>query len=361
MTKAKIENPSFPMVVKGNELVDSSYNLTSVSHNILNAMFARIDSSSPDKLPLFEFNEAELAAFMRENNMDDTSIHKYSVKIVTELMQLSIFFREAVGETDYKLRCINVFAQSDIVYNKKAGKLIQATFEFTEQIAPYIRELTGNFTKYRLSIMASLDSKYAKRIYEILLKEHAISKTYKKSSTTLVKIGISDLKWKLGISDKYSKFGNFKTNILEVSKRQISKNTNIQFTYEPVKDSGKSYTHIKFLVTDNIEAEEVTEALLESMALPKIDPEIQRKIESFIPDFSAGYFPIISSFSGDLVVESLLELAQARIQHDIKKPAEYFMGILKKKAKAEHQVTTRKPQTTFEKLNDRSWITDEEL
>ncbi|MDQ9761357.1 replication initiation protein, partial [Acinetobacter baumannii] len=84
-------------------------------------------------------------------------------KIMTNLRKKDIFIDErdenGVG------RIIETSFVTTAIYDNKHGIL---TLEFSEVLRPYLLELKGLFTSYRLDNALNLSSKYSIRIYEKL-------------------------------------------------------------------------------------------------------------------------------------------------------------------------------------------------
>ena len=340
------------LVSKSNDLISGRYHLSAVALDLLNAMLARINPMSDARLPVFEFTESEMAEFMRQSHLSDASVYKYGLKIVEELLGLSVYFKTPLDNERQEINGINVFEKSSVIYNKRTNKLEYARFKFTEDIEPAIRELTSNFTRFHLSMVSRLESKHAKRIYEILFKEHAISRRYKNTKTTTVRFKLEDLKWQLGINSSYKKYSNFDARVLKVARKQISDLSNIRFDYRPLRESGKKYTHIEFSIVDNASCQKETGSMIHSMNLPSVSSEVERMINTSFPDFPATAFPILANYSKESVLEALLDFTRAKLTREITKPVDYFLGILKQKTAEQ---VKRQPASTLEKLTDRSW------
>lgn len=92
-------------------------------------------------------------------------------------------------------------------------------------------------------MVLSCSSKYAKRLYASACQWRTIG--YRKSN-------IYEFKQMLGLIDKkgnkqYKQIGQLKEKVLEVAKRQINENTDIEFDYRLVK-RGRSFEEIEIFV-----------------------------------------------------------------------------------------------------------------
>lgn len=110
---------------------------------------------------------------------------------------------------------------------------------------PLMFEFKSKFFTYHLWNALCLKSSNQLRMYEIL-------KQYEKIGERI--ISIEELKDLLGIKiNEYKRFGDFKTNVLEVCRLALQTNTDIKFTYEPTGKKGKGgkILFLKFTIQKN--------------------------------------------------------------------------------------------------------------
>jgi len=108
------------------------------------------------------------------------------------------------------------------------------------ELLPYFEEAQRRlFTRFNIQNIKPLTSTYAIRIYELC------KRFYKDSSHT--EIAIDELKKILQIEDKYKQISDFRKRVLEVAKKQINKNTDLEIDYQLIKE-GKRYAKIVFTV-----------------------------------------------------------------------------------------------------------------
>ena len=125
--------------------------------------------------------------------------------------------------------------------------------KISRNILPYFVALRNNYTRFKLNIALSLRSKYSKRLYE-MLSQHKEAGEFN--------ISVEELKWRLKLIDRkedreqYSDFSLLRTRILEVAQDELSKHTDITFSYKATK-TGKKYTHLKFKIEKNLSREEI--------------------------------------------------------------------------------------------------------
>jgi plasmid replication initiation protein len=110
------------------------------------------------------------------------------------------------------------------------------------KIRPYLFELKENFTTFELNMALSLNSKFSKRLYEMLAQFR---------STKILRISVNELKERLKLIDsktkeeQYEKWSAFEKYVIKVAQKELEKFTDITFEYELSK-TGKRFTDIVF-------------------------------------------------------------------------------------------------------------------
>lgn len=108
--------------------------------------------------------------------------------------------------------------------------------KINETARPYFFELKNNFTAMQLKSVLNCSSKYAKRLYGIACQWRSVgSKRFE----------IVELKKMLGLIDKkgneqYTEITAFRKEVLEIAKKQINENTDIEIDFE-LKKRGRSF------------------------------------------------------------------------------------------------------------------------
>ncbi len=106
---------------------------------------------------------------------------------------------------------------------------------FDPKLKPYLLQLKEQFTILPLKQILSLRSIYAIRIYEMLQQF---------KSTGFFITRVDDLKYKLGLEDKYRSYNLFKRNVILQAQKELS-TTDMAFTYQEIK-KGRKVDRIKF-------------------------------------------------------------------------------------------------------------------
>ena len=114
-----------------------------------------------------------------------------------------------------------------------------------DRALPYMFQFKGHYFKYGLWNTLRLKSRNQLRMYEIL-------KQYENIGYRIV--SVADLKGWLGIGgNEYTRFGDFKADVLDVCQEALIQYTDIAFTYEPYgkKGRGGKINQLKFNITKN--------------------------------------------------------------------------------------------------------------
>lgn len=121
-----------------------------------------------------------------------------------------------------------------VTMHPRSGKV---TVSLDPRIVPYVLQLAAHTTRYELLSILPMTSQYSIRLYEICK-----SWAYKGS----VRYDIAELRRMLMINDdKMLRYPDFRRNVLDTAMGEIRRYTDLDVTYEPVKD-GRSYVAIRF-------------------------------------------------------------------------------------------------------------------
>lgn len=123
--------------------------------------------------------------------------------------------------------------------NKKSGKV---TVKFHEDMMPFLLQLTQQddfYTGYRLQYVLPMSCQYSPRLYELL-------KSYQKNNRQWF-FAIDELK-KLLNCENYKNFNDFKRFALDPAVDEINKYTDINITWDTVRE-GRKVTRVNFYMT----------------------------------------------------------------------------------------------------------------
>ena len=109
--------------------------------------------------------------------------------------------------------------------------------KFDELLEPYLFQLKKNFTQYEFYNVLAMKSQYSIRLYEILR-----SYEYKHS----IEFNIYELKEKL-MGEHYERYQDFRRRVLDVAVKEILDFSDINVTYEAIKEGAK-YSKVLFTI-----------------------------------------------------------------------------------------------------------------
>lgn len=213
------------LVVKDNALINASYNLELVEQRLilLSIIEARTTGKGinpNDKLTI------TASSYMNHFNTNRNTAYQALKDACNNLFERQFSFIEKTDKGDKVVRTRWV-SQVAYLENEATVELI-----FSPTVAPLITLLEKNFTSYELEQVSELNSKYAVRLYEVVIAWRSIGKT--------PMITIDELRDRLGVlDDEYQITGDFKKRVLDYALKQINEKTDITITYEQHKQGRK--------------------------------------------------------------------------------------------------------------------------
>lgn len=233
MLEIQIENHKNYIVKKHNELIKAQGQLSSTAYKMLCSIISMIKADDS------EFQEYALKIDDYLKLIDSKSNNKNFLKEQAKQLMQNPF--EIEGK---------IFNWCSFVDLKKLeGYLI---FEIHPKLKPYLLELRdkGNITQYQIVNILALKGDYSPRLYELIIKEWNIHKTYNKNSKSFTfELEINFLRDILKIPKTYA-YADIKRRIFEVSKKQFKEKTNIQFDYKEQK-LGRKVIRLQITVKEN--------------------------------------------------------------------------------------------------------------
>ena len=228
---------------------------------------------SLDEMRIFNYAIAKTNPFKEHNNMMTISINDlvkfYNLDSKSDKYNqfneaLNHLFNRQMTYTYHDEEHGDMWATCRLIVNKIENKKGVIGLKFSDEINQLIK-CDRDFLEYKLKQTIGITSPNAVRIYEMLL--YILKMTPNKSLKK--EFSIEEIKNKLGLSDKYPRFCDFKKYVLEVAKKQINQHTDIKINYE-VKKLGRTPTSVIFTAKYKPNAEHFTlEAETEN--IPKLE------------------------------------------------------------------------------------------
>lgn len=214
------------LVVKDNALINASYNLELVEQRLILLAIVEARTSGKGVTPN---NSLTITANSYMNHFDTNRNTAYQAlkDACNNLFERQFSYIETNTKGNKEVVRSRWVSEIRYIDNEASVKLI-----FSPTVAPLITLLEKNFTSYELEQVAQLNSKYAVRLYEIVIAWHSTGKT--------PMIAIDELRNRLGVlDDEYTVTADFKRWALDKPIKQINEKTEINLSYEQHKQGRK--------------------------------------------------------------------------------------------------------------------------
>ena len=244
------------LVVKDNVLINASYNLELTEQRlmllaIINAREKGQGITSDSKL------EIRASDYAKHFNVSIDASYKALKDAVNNLFNRQFSYIAEYKRTG-KTGIVRSRWVSRVFY---VDELAILEITFAPDVVPLITRLEQHFTSYQLEQVTHLSSKYAIRLYELLIAWRNVGKT--------PQLTLAEFRAKIGVEDiEYVAMNDFKKRVLEPSIAQINQHTDITVSYEQHK-AGRVITGFSFTFTQKKQAKDVTPNVKKSAAKPK--------------------------------------------------------------------------------------------
>ena len=246
------------LVVKDNALINASYNLELTEQRLI--MLAIINARESGQ-GITEDSKLEIHAsdYAKLFNVSIDASYKALREAVNNLFNRQFSYTAEYKRTG-KTGIVRSRWVSRIFY---VDDLALLEITFAPDVVPLVTRLEEHFTSYQAKQVAHLTSKYATRLYELLIAWREVGK--------VPQIEIGEFRNRLGLlDDEYTAMHNFKKRVLEPSIQQINEHTDINVTYEQHK-KGRLISGFSFR--------------LKQKQQPKIEKPVDPKRDPNTPDF----------------------------------------------------------------------------
>ena len=209
------------LVVKDNALIGASYNLDVVEQRLI--LLAIVEARETGK----GINANDALTVHASSYIEQFKVERHTAYTVLKEASRDLFSRQFTYQELSKKGNITTITSrwvSQIGYTEDEASV---QLIFSPAVVPLITRLEERFTSYELSQVAKLGSKYAMRLYELLIAWRSVGK---------LQIELQDLRNKLGLSaNEYKAMGDFKRNVLDLALTQLNEHTDISVKYEQHK------------------------------------------------------------------------------------------------------------------------------
>lgn len=209
------------LVVKDNALIGASYNLDVVEQRLI--LLAIVEARETGK----GINANDALTVHASSYIEQFKVERHTAYTVLKEASKDLFSRQFTYQELSKKGNITTITSrwvSQIGYTDDEASV---QLIFSPAVVPLITRLEERFTSYELSQVAKLGSKYAMRLYELLIAWRSVGK---------LQVELQDLRNKLGLSaTEYKAMGDFKRNVLDLALTQLNEHTDISVKYEQHK------------------------------------------------------------------------------------------------------------------------------
>jgi len=294
------------LVVKDNALINASYNLDTTEQRLILLAIVRARELSKN-VDANSTLEVHAHHYMKQFNVDKHAAYEGLKNAASNLFERKFSYK-GIHEGTQQEKIVKSRWVSKIAYVDSAG-IVELTF--APDVIPLITQLEKSFTAYELKQISSLTSKYAIRLYELLIQWRSLGKT--------PMFELEDFRFKLGLAEgEYAKMANFKARVLDTALTQINELTDIVASYDQHKN-GRLISGFSFKFINKQQPKEVTNTKAKKLT----DKQIQffaNKLAHYDP-FASQKAAVGESYA-DLEKRLLIELQDAEV---IRK----YTGVLK--------------------------------
>jgi len=251
--------PEEEIVVKANELVMSKLNWTTREYRVFVAHVSQIsrEAEGLEEVSVRLQDLCELSDIETENlygEIEDIADRLTGKKIRVEKGQRG----ERVGGF------FNVY--SSCKYREQTGEIIG---RFTQEIRPFLYDLSERFTMYYRRHALSMRSTYSMRFYEIL-------KRYEHRGE--FKLEVSELRKIFGLEEKYDRFVDLRRRVIDKAQSELDERSDVTFEYF-VEREGRTPVVLHFDIEKTGSEPEPVEPVDDR--LPDAEPtDAEKKLES---------------------------------------------------------------------------------
>lgn len=202
-----------------NALTVARYEMTETEKNLLYMVVASVKKEDPPTMK-YQVSVKEMAEVTGSKGLMLEAYKQATRKLLTRVFETTLPDGDLLQATFI----------SSARYKKGTGII---EIGLSDEVRPFYVQLHSKYTKVQLAAAISLNSTYAKRIYELLcMFKNMKDKTFRRNLMDL-KMMLSIVDSKTG-KDSYPDWTKFQKNVLDVAMKEINGHTDITFTYKPI-------------------------------------------------------------------------------------------------------------------------------
>lgn len=221
------------LIVKDNALINASYNLDLIEQRLVLLAIAQSRRTGQELTATTKL-KISVSDYIDTYSIQGRSVYENIKRACKTLFERQFTYTE---QQERGVRVATSRWVSEIAYNDETTAI---DMTFAPSVVPLITMLERHFTSYDLEQVAGLNSKYAIRLYEIIIAWRSNGKTNQ--------ISVEQLRERLGVSnDEYSLMADFKKRVIDKSISEINEKSDISISYEQHKQ-GRVITAFTFTI-----------------------------------------------------------------------------------------------------------------
>ena len=207
------------LVIQHNALVESRYRLSLQEKRLIIFLISEINKKD-NELNIVKTDVRELSQLI---GVGASHLYRDMARVTKSLISRVLSIRNLDEDSLLQVSWI-----SSAKYDFKKGKI---TLRISDELAPYLLKLQNNFTVLRTSDLMKFKSIYSVRIFELLSQYKLIGERY---------FDLESLKLSCGVpAGRHKKISDFRTYVLDISKKEINDRTDMEIDYTEIKESRK--------------------------------------------------------------------------------------------------------------------------
>lgn len=220
-TRKILKEKDMSLVVKDNALINASFNLDLVEQRLI--ILAITEARETEQgISSNSFLTVHASKYMDTFGGGRQAAYK-ALKSACDTLFARQFSYQSLTETGTRKLHRSRWV-SEIVYMEGEASV---QLIFAPAIVPLITRLEKNFTSYETEQISLLSSKYAVRLYELLIAWKIVGKA---------SFDLEDFRDKIGLgSTEYRPMSNFKKFVLDLAVSQINAHTDMTVSYQQKK------------------------------------------------------------------------------------------------------------------------------
>lgn len=205
------------LVVQHNELIVASYEMTVHEQNVLLACISQLDSR-PEAKPITDQDTYTITVEQAKDLFYDKKSERNAYRDL-EFASRNLFERKVELDLGNNETLLTRFVQS-IKFKPNDGCV---ELRFATEILPYLTQLHGNYTQYRMGQVVQLTSIHSRRLFELILM-------WSGQQQWQQELEMDDFRDLMNVYGKYKQFGQLKDRVIDPAVAMVNENSDFHVT-----------------------------------------------------------------------------------------------------------------------------------